>query len=389
MKHSPSSPRLLSLLPWLALAASPMGCDPADEAPPPAAPQNAVPTFPPPGYPPTGDPQTGPPGSAGPDAPAAESAAPDYASGEYTVGEDTDSYDDQDPSALTDFRDALSPYGAWVDDPTYGTVWVPSSAAAGADFRPYVSGGHWTYDDDWVWVSDYPWGWAPFHYGRWASVEGRGWAWIPGRAYRGAWVTWSVDDGYSYVGWAPMPPLFVWFGGAPIGWRGGYFAPRWAYCPHGEIFSPSVGTRVLAGPAVAPVAARMRLYAPAGGRVGFGPGPVPARLGFAPAQIPRPTGAAATGVVHAQQFARPSTAQAIGARPPSRVGPSYGQAQPGTARPFRSQPEGKASGSAPFVGARPASHVEAPAVVPHVGAPHASPAFHSGGHFGGSGGHRR
>jgi hypothetical protein len=27
----------------------------------------------------------------------------------------------------------------------------------------YVTGGHWSYDGDYVWVSDYPWGWVPFH----------------------------------------------------------------------------------------------------------------------------------------------------------------------------------------------------------------------------------
>ena len=184
-----------------------------------------------------------PPADPGPPAPEATPAEPatdpqivaadanaTYASGEYAIGADADAYDDNDPSALTDFRSALDSHGAWVDDPTYGTVWVPAPAEVGADFRPYVTAGHWAYDDDYVWVSDYSWGWAPFHYGRWVFAEGRGWVWIPGREYRGAWVTWSVDDGYGYLGWAPMGPAFLWFGGVPVGWHG-YWGPRWAYVP--------------------------------------------------------------------------------------------------------------------------------------------------------------
>ena len=41
----------------------------------------------------------------------------------------------------------------------------------GADFTPYVSAGHWTYDDDYVWVSDYDWGWLAFHFGRWFMYD--------------------------------------------------------------------------------------------------------------------------------------------------------------------------------------------------------------------------
>src|SRR3984957_14695181 len=81
------------------------------------------------------------------------------------IGVEGDSYADTDPSALTDYRSTLDPYGTWVDDPNYGTVWVPNADQVGSDFTPYVSAGHWTYDDedDYVWISDYAWGWAPFH----------------------------------------------------------------------------------------------------------------------------------------------------------------------------------------------------------------------------------
>ena len=73
-------------------------------------------------------------------------------------------------------------------------------------------------------------------------IDGRGWAWIPGRVYRGAWVAWSVNDGYSYVGWAPMGPAFIWVGGAPVVWTG-YYGPRYVYCGRGDVFSPAVGSR--------------------------------------------------------------------------------------------------------------------------------------------------
>ena len=42
------------------------------------------------------------------------------------AGAPTDDYTDTDPSALTDFHQTLDSHGTWVDDPTYGTVWVPA-----------------------------------------------------------------------------------------------------------------------------------------------------------------------------------------------------------------------------------------------------------------------
>lgn len=294
------------------------GCDPGD-GPPPASAQNDSTEVPPP--PP-------PPGATAPDPNAQADGDAQYASGEVAVGENTDAYDDDDPSALTDFHAALDPYGSWVDDPTYGTVWVPATTAVGADFTPYATAGHWTYDDDWVWESDYPWGWAPFHYGRWVFIEGRGWAWIPGRVYRGAWVAWGVDDGYGYVGWAPLGPAFVWFGGRPVVWRT-YVAPRWAYCSRAEVFSAHVGARILAGPAAARVSERMHTYVTATPGVS---GPAPSRLGYSPSQVPHPTGPGAQSVARAQAFARPSTAQALGGSLPSRAA-AEGSSVQGMSRP--------------------------------------------------------
>lgn len=114
--------------------------------------------------------------------PSAEEETP-----EVVVGASDDTYEDNDPSALDDFRAALDGHGAWVDDNEYGTVWLPAPQEVGPDFVPYATAGHWLYDDDdYVWASDYPWGWVPFHYGRWVLTAGLGWAWIPGRVYSGA-----------------------------------------------------------------------------------------------------------------------------------------------------------------------------------------------------------
>ena len=285
-----------------------------------------------------------------------------YASGEYAIGTDTDSYDDNDPSALNDFRAPLDPYGTWVDDPTYGTVWVPSASAVGPDFQPYVSAGHWAYDDDYVWVSDYPWGWAPFHYGRWIFIEGRGWSWIPGREYRGAWVTWSVDDGYSYLGWAPMGPAFVWFGGVAVGWHG-YWGPRWAYVPARRgVRAPrrrARGRRARRRVDREPHAPVLRRRA---SRVG---GPPPASFGYTAAQVPRAT--AAASVTHAQQFARPSTARTDGRE---RTDAVRGRPGAGKRRPDRRSVHGRAG--------RPSGRVECPALggrgEPNVGRVQAAPA---------------
>jgi Family of unknown function (DUF6600) len=366
----------LSLI--LAFLAGP-GCEPSDEGPPPVTAQTVAAASPTNGLPPPPPPYA-----------ADSNAAPSYASGEYAIGEDVDSYDDHDPSALPDFRAPLDPYGTWVDDPTNGTVWVPSPASVGQDFQPYVTAGHWTYDGDWIWVSDYPWGWAPFHYGRWVFIEGRGWAWIPGRAYRGAWVVWSVDDSYGYVGWAPAPPLFLWFGGAAIWYRGPYVGPRWVYCARHEVFAPAVGTRVVVGAAAAPIASRMRLYVPATPSVASGP--PPQRLGYNAAQLPHPDAAAQSHIVRAQQFARPSTAQPLGAHAPARIvtaSPSPIVPHPIAPGPVSAPPTMSPSLRSPV--APRASPIPGPAPVPHslpmqhvAPAPHFTPApppagaFHGG-----------
>jgi hypothetical protein len=245
--------------------------------------------------------------------------------GDIVVGADENDYADTDPAALTDFRTTLDPYGTWVDDGTYGTVWTPSPSVVGNDFAPYVSAGHWTYDDEWVWASDYDWGWAPFHYGRWVYIGGRGWGWIPGRTYSGAWVSWRYGyDGYGYLGWAPMPPTWYWYGGYALGIAVVPRAP-YVFCGYHDVFAPNVAGRIVTGSQVGVVAGHTRPYTPAAPSVGGSVhtpahptvgGPPPSSLGFEKSQIAHiaPTD---RGLLRAQQFAHPQTAQALGARAPT------------------------------------------------------------------------
>jgi len=238
-------------------------------------------------------------------------------------GDDGAAYDDADPAALTDFRGALEPYGTWTEDPTYGTVWIPSESVVGPDFTPYVTAGHWTYDDDYAWASDYDWGWAPFHYGRWAYGDGMGWEWIPGREYAGAWVSWRVGaEGWGYVGWAPLSPTWGWRGGAAVGLG---FVPRASYgfVGTGNLFSPSVGAHLVPGNQVGAIAAHTTPYLPSGsssGRVAAHPtvgGPTPDSIHIATNAVVHASPADARGLAQARAYARPSSAIALGARAPA------------------------------------------------------------------------
>ncbi|HEY3816599.1 MAG TPA: DUF6600 domain-containing protein [Polyangiaceae bacterium] len=231
----------------------------------------------------------------------------------------TDDYQDTDPSALTDFHQALDSHGTWVDDPTYGTVWVPAAAEVGPTYTPYSTAGHWAYDanDDYVWVSDYDWGWAPYHYGRWVEIEGRGWSWIPGRVYRGAWVTWGADGGYGTVGWAPMPPEFVWRGGVAVSYT--YSGPaRWSYVGRGDVFATNVGARVYTGSAAASAAGNVHPTG-GGGVSGRSGGPSPQNLGMSAGQVPHVSGATAAGITKAQNFGHASTAASLGGHAPTKI----------------------------------------------------------------------
>ncbi len=278
---------------------------------------------------------------------ATQLAAQSQASaGEVSVGEATNEYADTDPSSLTEFKPALDGHGAWVDDATYGTLWVPSAGEVGTDFVPYTTAGHWTYDESssWVWASDYSWGWAPFHYGRWVNVNRHGWAWIPGRSYAGAWVTWRTGVGYDYAGWAPLGPDWYWSNGYAVGWNYGY-TPYYSYCHRDHLYDAVVSHHVVRGPAAREQEGRTQPYVAAnpavlgGGRISAAPsvgvgrvaavpvaggvrafaaariGPSPSELGIAQGRVIAPPFDNA-GLARARVFASPQTAVAQGAAAP-------------------------------------------------------------------------
>jgi hypothetical protein len=192
-----------------------------------------------------------------------------------------------DARALTEFRPTLDAYGGWVEHPSYGLVWVPRRDVVGEGFAPYVTSGHWALDTggDWVWVSDYPFGSIVFHYGRWAYVSDSGWVWVPGYRYAPAWVSWRVPTGsYAYVGWAPLPPDYGWFGGVSVSLWWGYPTP-WVFCPSAYAFHRHVDHYVVRDRAlVTRLAASSSRYVPArprrraADRTLAGPAPSEARI---------------------------------------------------------------------------------------------------------------
>lgn len=113
---------------------------------------------------------------------------------------DSAEYEDDAPEP-DDYDEALAPYGTWVDDARYGTVWRPVVTVG---WQPYVH-GRWVWTAyGWTWIAPDPWGWT-FHYGRWTYLPIQGWVWVPGTVWGPAWVDWYYGDGY--VGWAPLAPF--------------------------------------------------------------------------------------------------------------------------------------------------------------------------------------
>ncbi len=212
----------------------------------------------------------------------------------YHPAADDGTYAEADPRALSDFQDALAPYGHWVEHDRFGTVWVPDREAVGDDFAPYVTRGHWALDraGEWMWVSDYPFGWVVFHYGRWVWVEGLGWAWIPGRKYAPAWVVWRVPeapaaDGVTYVGWAPAPPRYYWRGGFAYYWGYDTYYP-WVFVPSPYAFYPHVHRYVVIDRHRAYRAAKAtRHYRPSRPGVTSPQSPAPRTAGVPDRRIPR------------------------------------------------------------------------------------------------------
>lgn len=132
------------------------------------------------------------------------------------------------------FYNSLQPYGRWMNNPTYGQVWISNVRG----FSPYSTGGHWAYTNyGWTWVSDYSWGWAPFHYGRWAYDPAYGgWFWVPGYEWAPAWVAWRNSN--DYYGWAPLSPgLNISIG---ISAYNAIPATTWVFAPVRYISSPSI-----------------------------------------------------------------------------------------------------------------------------------------------------
>ncbi len=205
-------------------------------------------------------------GSAAVASPAPATAQSEASSGDVTTQQPAAPLGSPDPNevradAIQDFRGQLAPYGNWVEDPSYGTLWIPSTQYVGADFVPYTTGGHWAYGSDYVWNSTYAFSDAPFHYGRWTWVTAYGWSWVPGAVYRGAWVSWRTDP-LGYVGWAPLGPSYYWFGGSARWIYGSaYYAP-YSYCHRSSLFAPNVGAFVVRGPDAGRIAHRATTFAP-------------------------------------------------------------------------------------------------------------------------------
>ena len=164
------------------------------------------------------------------------------------------------------FYDTLKDEGSWFNTTEYGDVWQPYIAYKSDSWRPYTD-GYWSYTDGgWMFVSNESFGWAVYHYGRWTKLQDIGWAWVPGTEWAPAWVTWreskpdaatgapaadapvsattsdapaaddknpvppapstapadnappppgGAPDG-NYIGWAPLPPVPVGYGPAPV-----------------------------------------------------------------------------------------------------------------------------------------------------------------------------
>ena len=126
-------------------------------------------------------------------------------------------------SGVTGYED-LNQYGTWINDGSYGEVWVPRSVPSG--WAPYRT-GHWSYVQPWgwTWIDDQPWGFAPYHYGRWANSGGR-WMWVPPqREARPVYAPALV----AFVGGIELAATLSRQSSAPVGWFP--LGPREAYVP--------------------------------------------------------------------------------------------------------------------------------------------------------------
>jgi len=107
--------------------------------------------------------------------------------------------------ARADFDAPLATYGTWASVGSFGRCWHPARIAA--DWRPYCE-GEWVWTDaGWYWDSDEPWAWACYHYGTWVDDPTFGWIWVPDVEWAPAWVDWRFGGGF--IGWAPCAPRGV------------------------------------------------------------------------------------------------------------------------------------------------------------------------------------
>ena len=111
------------------------------------------------------------------------------------------------------FKEALSPYGEWIDLGEYGRCWKPS----GVDetWMPYTVGS-WSYSRfGWTWLSNEAFGGIVYHFGRWVRSKENGWCWVPDLEWAASWVSWRY--GAETIGWAPLPPKAEWNPSVGIG----------------------------------------------------------------------------------------------------------------------------------------------------------------------------
>ncbi|PJE57737.1 MAG: hypothetical protein COU82_00255 [Candidatus Portnoybacteria bacterium CG10_big_fil_rev_8_21_14_0_10_38_18] len=100
------------------------------------------------------------------------------------------------------YKETLTKYGNWVEDPDYNQVWVPNANKDQTDWMPYQNGTWQDYrDGTYLWSSYEPFGYITYHFGRWQWHPIRGWYWIPTAVWGPAWVEWYWSGDYAY--WSP------------------------------------------------------------------------------------------------------------------------------------------------------------------------------------------
>ncbi|HLK63066.1 MAG TPA: DUF6600 domain-containing protein [Bryobacteraceae bacterium] len=139
----------------------------------------------------------------------------DWCVGRDRLAEHSESVSDSYVAPEMTGSEDLGQYGTWVNDDTYGVVWLPSGVDT--KWAPYHN-GHWAWVSPWgwTWIDDAPWGFAPFHYGRWVKTP-NGWVWLPGPrgvhpVYAPALVSFIRARGAGgrpssgLIGWIPLGP---------------------------------------------------------------------------------------------------------------------------------------------------------------------------------------